>query len=76
MKGPAYCIQGVMKGNHEGVSFCCYLQWAIKGAELALTGESVKAASSRDWVSGQSPESGFGWLDEHDLQTQGVANGV
>jgi len=28
MQGPAYRIQGVMKGNDEGIPFCCHLQWA------------------------------------------------
>ncbi|KAA6428865.1 MAG: hypothetical protein FRX49_00975 [Trebouxia sp. A1-2] len=37
VQGPAYCIQGVVKGNHEGIPFCCHLQWAIKGAQMALT---------------------------------------
>lgn len=26
MKGPAYGVKGVVKGDYEGVAFCCHLQ--------------------------------------------------
>ncbi len=76
MQGPAYRVQGVMKGNHEGIPFCCYLQWAIKGAQLALTGQSVKADAYGDCLSGQFPGADSYWLDEHDLQRQSITNSM